>query len=119
MNNSSNAASDMKTIAHQRYAITVDFIIKEEYLADFMKRVQENAIASVRDEPQCYRFDILTPTDTHQNHVFLYEIYETLEAFEHHLTTQHFKLFDQATAHMVVAKTPHGFLVTENAKGSP
>ncbi|MDQ3558780.1 MAG: antibiotic biosynthesis monooxygenase, partial [Pseudomonadota bacterium] len=43
------------------FAITVDFELAEGAREEFLKLVKANAAASVRDEPGCSRFDVLTP----------------------------------------------------------
>ena len=40
------------------YVIIVDFKIKSDRLADFLPLMQENATASLRDEPGCHQFDV-------------------------------------------------------------
>ena len=90
-----------------RFAITVDFELVEGARDEFLRLVKENAAASVRDEPGCTRFDVLTFRSGAEDHdrVFLYEIYEDRAAFEAHVRTAHFKSFDAATKAMVRRKT--------------
>ena len=49
--------------SHRHFVITVDFTVKPEHFEPFMSLLNENAAASVRDEPGCLRFDVMTPAD--------------------------------------------------------
>lgn len=100
----------------RRFAITVDFDVKLEHYDLFMRLMSENAKASVRDEPGCIRFDVMTSSRGDKNRIFLYEIYESEAAFADHLRTTHFQAFDKATASMIRSKTIGSYFVAENAK---
>jgi (4S)-4-hydroxy-5-phosphonooxypentane-2,3-dione isomerase len=76
--------------------IHVEFTIKPESLARFRELMLANARSSLRDEPGCRRFDVLHSAEEPAR-VVLYEIYEDDAAFDHHLTTPHFKSFAAAT----------------------
>jgi (4S)-4-hydroxy-5-phosphonooxypentane-2,3-dione isomerase len=97
-----------------RFALVVSFTLKRGAREAFLRLVRENAAASVRDEPGCYRFDVLTSDDADQ--VLLYEIYADAAAFDEHVATPHFKSFDDASRDLVAAKTVGRYLVLENAK---
>ncbi|MBA3520809.1 MAG: antibiotic biosynthesis monooxygenase [Rhizobiales bacterium] len=101
------------------FAITVDFELAEGAREEFLKLVKANAAASVRDEPGCSRFDVLTPRGVGGggDRVFLYEIYDDRTAFEAHLRTPHFADFDSATRPLVRRKTVVEFDVSEG--GAP
>ena len=86
------------------YAVIVDFKIKPEHAAAFREVITSNARASVADEPGCSLFDVcVDPQDGTQ--IFLYEIYDNLAAFEAHLRTPHYAVFDKVSAPMVETKT--------------
>ncbi len=86
------------------YVIVVDFKIKPEHTAAFREAITINARASVADEPGCSQFDVCAdPQDG--TRIFLYEIYDNLAAFEAHLRTPHYAVFDKLSAPMVEAKT--------------
>ena len=90
------------------YVIVVDFNIKPEHAAAFREAINSNARASVADEPGCSQFDVcVDPQDGAQ--IFLYEIYDNLAAFEAHLRTPHYAVFDKLSAPMVAAKTVRKF----------
>ncbi len=99
------------------YVITVEFDIDPRAEADFMTLMLENAEESVRAEPGCLRFDVLTPAETQTGkRVLLYEIYEDRAAFDEHLASDHFKRFDALTATMVRSKSVRQYAVAQNAK---
>jgi autoinducer 2-degrading protein len=98
-----------------RLVIFVSFTLKRGARDRFLALVKENAAASVREEPGCFRFDVLTPMEGES--VVLYEIYADAAAFDHHLTMPHLKSFDAATRDLVEARTIGRYAVIENDKG--
>ncbi|MFA6032365.1 MAG: antibiotic biosynthesis monooxygenase family protein [Myxococcota bacterium] len=99
------------------FAITVAFELVEGAFPEFHRLVAENAALSVEREPDCLRFDVLTPADASgSSHVFLYEIYKDRAAFDLHLASDHFHQFDQLSRGLVVNKTVLAYSVHENAK---
>lgn len=98
------------------FAITVAFELVDGAFAKFHELVSDNARRSVEAEPGCLRFDVLTPANGHGGQVFLYEIYEDQAAFDLHLASAHFKLFDQLSRDLVRSKTIVAYTVDENAK---
>ena len=86
------------------YAITVAIALHPEAHERFVPLVRSNAAASLEGEPECLRFDVLTPLAGGDG-VLLYEVYRDRAAFERHLATPHFLAFDEATRDMVVKKT--------------
>jgi autoinducer 2-degrading protein len=85
------------------FVIVVDFKIKPGQLAAFRKLIDDNARASVRDEPGCSRFDVCA-NRKEADRVLLYEIYDDRPAFEAHLKTKHFAVFNEASAPLVADK---------------
>ncbi|MBX3585463.1 MAG: antibiotic biosynthesis monooxygenase [Ramlibacter sp.] len=90
------------------HIITVTFQIRPEHMAAFLPAMQANALASVQDEPGCQQFDVCVSLDD-PNRVFLYEVYDSPEAFQAHLATPHFQAFNQRTAPWVESKQVQGF----------
>jgi quinol monooxygenase YgiN len=86
------------------FVIAVDFKIKPGQMADFRKLIDDNARASVRDEPGCRRFDVCANRKD-ADRVLLYEIYDDRAAFDAHLKTKHFAVFNEASAALVADKT--------------
>ena len=71
-------------------AIFVTIKIKDGLADQFRKVSFGNSEGSVRDEPGCFRFDILESSE--DNHTFhLYEVYKNEDAFDAHKNTLHFK----------------------------
>ncbi len=100
----------------QRYVVTVAFDLLPAARDRFLQLVKANAAASVALEPDCLRFDVMTPVADGGPDVFLYEIYETRQAFERHQTMPHFLRFDAETRDLVTRKTVRAFDVFEHAK---
>lgn len=86
------------------FVIAVDFKIKPGQMAAFRKLIDDNARASVRDEPGCSRFDVCANRKD-ADRVLLYEIYDDRAAFDAHLKTKHFAVFNDASASLVADKT--------------
>lgn len=99
------------------FAITVAFELADGAFPEFHRLVSENAALSVELEPNCLRFDVLTPEHAAEaKHVFLYEIYRDRAAFDLHLASEHFRQFDQRSRDLVISKTVLAYAVRENAK---
>ncbi len=86
------------------FVITVDFTLKPGAMAAFRKLIDRNARDSCADEPGCRRFDVLVPTEP-SDRVFLYEIYDDRAAFDVHLKTPHFDVFNRESEALVISKT--------------
>ena len=71
------------------YAIFVTLDIKPDCVEDFIKASFGDAQGSVRDEPGCFRFDMLRDPEK-ATRFYLYEVYRDKTAFEAHLETPHF-----------------------------
>ena len=86
------------------YVVIVDFHLKPEHAASFHDAIRANARDSVADEPGCRQFDVcVDPND--DTKVFLYEIYDDHAAFEAHLRTAHFAVFDKSVEPWVASKS--------------
>jgi quinol monooxygenase YgiN len=86
------------------HVITVLFKVKPGCMEQFRRDMVANADASVRLEPGCRQFDVCTDPlapDT----VFLYEVYDSKDAFDAHLASAHFRSFNDATTAWVESKT--------------
>jgi len=82
------------------YAVCVTLRIHPGHMAAFLPLVVANAKTSRTQEQGCQTFDVCVQDDV----VFLYEIYADRAAFDLHLTTPHFKTFDNNTAGMIASK---------------
>ena len=74
----------------RRLVILVEFELHPGKEPEFRRLVLENAAASLRDEPGCRQFDVLTPEAGPGDRIVLYEIYDDAAAFDAHLATPHF-----------------------------
>ncbi len=85
------------------FAIFVDFRLKRGAMPDFRRLIDANADVSVRTEPGCLQFDILEP-EGEGDRVLLYEIYSDKAAFDAHLRTEHFRVFNGASEALCLEK---------------
>lgn len=80
--------------------VTLD--VRSEKLDAFVKGIQANARASLRDEPGCIRFDVHRSADV-PNRFHLYEIYRDRAAFEvDHRAAPHYAAWRQVVDACVV-----------------
>ena len=86
------------------FVIVVDFQIRPGEMRNFRRLIDENARASVAREPGCRRFDVCLDRKN-ADRILLYEIYDDRAAFEAHLKTAHFAIFNEASAPFVSDKT--------------
>jgi autoinducer 2-degrading protein len=86
------------------FVIVVDFKIKPGEMKNFRRLIDDNAKASVKDEPGCRRFDVLANRQD-ADRLLLYEIYDSRAAFDAHVKTPHFAVFNEASAPFVADKT--------------
>ena len=76
------------------YVIIASMKIKEGHKEAFIEALLEDAKASVRDEVDCFRFDVIQDAGD-SNLVWLYEVYKDEAAFQTHLKSPHLiKLLD-------------------------
>jgi quinol monooxygenase YgiN len=73
-------------------ALVVTFQVKPERLDAFIEALLEDAQGSVRDEPGCFRFDVVQDQED-PNRLHLYEVYQDEAALEAHRQAPHFKRF--------------------------
>ena len=86
------------------FAIIVDFKLKPGVRSAFRQLVDANARASAGREPGCRRFDVLEPGGD-ADRILLYEIYDSVAAFDAHLGSPHYAEFDAASAPLVTGKS--------------
>lgn len=86
-----------------KFAVCVTFRIAAEHWDAFLKLMHDNAQASLNLEVDCLQFDVCTDP-ARPNEVFLYEIYTSPEAFEQHLQSAHFRVFNSETSEMIEDK---------------
>lgn len=85
------------------FAVVVEFRIQAAHVQAFRHAIVDNARQSVQSEAGCHQFDVCCdPAEPAL--FFLYEIYDSAEAFAKHLQAPHFLEFDHATRHMLESK---------------
>ena len=89
-----------------KFVLVVEFDLKPESLQKFNQLIAVNASASVRDEPGCRQFDVLQDLDQ-PNHVVLYEVYDSPEAFQAHMGMKHTQTFLAAAKPLVDRQTAY------------
>ena len=70
-------------------SIYVTINIKPGFKDAFMESLMGDAQGSVRDEPGCYRFDVLLSQE-HPNRIHLYEVYADQAALDAHRQAPHY-----------------------------
>lgn len=91
------------------YVVCVEFTLKPEHASDFLALIIKNARTSVDKEQGCKQFDVcIAPDDSTK--IFLYEVYTSKEAFDLHLKSEHFLLFNSQAADMIADKEVHTYI---------
>ena len=74
--------------------------VHPQYLKDYLEAARNVGAESVKKEPGviCIFPNQMTEDE---NKIRIVEIYKNKEAYEHHLTTEHFQAYKQGTLHMV------------------
>ena len=85
-------------------SIFVTIHIKPGKREEFTQASFGDARGSVRDEPGCFRFDILSDPEN-PNRFYLYEVYRDDAAFEAHQATPHFRQW-HSTVQDMFARQP-------------
>lgn len=85
------------------YVVVVTFQIAPEHIGSFKSRVLQQASDSLSLEEGCSVFDVCVDPDN-AGKFFLYEVYDSVDAFQHHLASAHFESFDSAIKDWVVSK---------------
>jgi (4S)-4-hydroxy-5-phosphonooxypentane-2,3-dione isomerase len=69
--------------------------VKPDQRQKFLKAIEEDAICSERDEPGCYRFNVLQD-EKDENVYYFYEVYEDQAALEKHRAMPHYAVWRAA-----------------------
>lgn len=86
------------------YAVCVSFRLQPGEVRRFMLQIKDNAATSLETEDGCRRFDVCSD-QARPDEVFLFEIYDSPEAFALHKASDHYARFDASVAGMVAKKT--------------
>ncbi len=74
------------------YAIFVTINVRTDKIEEFEAASLGDAQGSTRDEPECFRFDILKDPAI-PGRYYLYEVYLNAESLDKHREMPHFKLW--------------------------
>jgi quinol monooxygenase YgiN len=85
------------------FVIVAEFEVKPEAIDGFLEAAIADASASVANEPGCRQFDVTRANDQ-PNLVVLYEVYDSVDAFDAHLETPHLKTFRDQIEPMVASR---------------
>lgn len=72
------------------FSLIATHIIQPEYRDAYIQAIFEDAAGSLKNEPDCLQFDVLQD-ESDPNIFYLHETYRDRAAFEKHMTTPHFK----------------------------
>jgi quinol monooxygenase YgiN len=89
-----------------RFVLVVEFRVKPECLEKFNEAIAINARASVAEEPGCRQFDVLKSEDD-PNHIVLYEVYDSPEAFQDHMGRKHTQAFLAQAKELITKQTAY------------
>jgi quinol monooxygenase YgiN len=76
-------------------ALWVKVRIKPDMRDRFLKAIEHDALASERDEPGCYRFNVLQD-EKDANVYYLHEVYKDQAALEAHRAAPHYAVWRAA-----------------------
>lgn len=85
------------------FAVAVRFVLHKGQSEKFEPLIRQQAEQSL-SEPGCLVFEVWCDPSRVEE-IFLWEVYESPEAFENHLKSDHFKKFDAAVEGLVRAKS--------------
>ncbi|MFK7876132.1 MAG: Gfo/Idh/MocA family oxidoreductase [Paracoccaceae bacterium] len=94
----------MKVEKNKMFAVCVELTIRPGQMDKFLPLMRANASTSLREEPDCHRFDVVQVDDA-PDLITLYEVYTNAAAFQTHLGTTHFQQFDAAVTDLVAQKS--------------
>ena len=76
-------------------AIWVKARVKPEERQRFLQAIEVDALGSERDEPGCFRFNVLQD-EADENVYYFYEVYASQAALEAHRATPHYAVWRAA-----------------------
>ena len=94
------------------FAVSVIFTIHPEYITPFRELVQQHAARTLNREDGCRRFDVGYDAENPQR-VFLYELYDSREAFDQHAATDYVANFFAVAGDWIAAKEAHRWVVVD------
>ena len=85
------------------YVVTVDFGVAPENFERFKQIMDENAKASMTNEPGCREFNVFEDPKV-PNHLMLFEVYNDDAAFQQHVNSPHFKHFKEVSDPIITSR---------------
>ena len=83
------------------FTVIVNLTVRPDRVEEFLDGIHANALASLRDEPGCLRFDVHRITEQ-PNRFVLYELYASSEAFHtEHRSQPHYVTWREVAARCV------------------
>ena len=76
-------------------ALWVKVRIKPDMRDEFLKAIEQDALGSERDEPGCFRFNVLQD-EKDANVYYFYEVYKDQAALEAHRAAPHYAVWRAA-----------------------
>ncbi len=86
-----------------RVVVLAEFVVPQRYVDAFLDICAGDASSSLRDEPGCLQFDVLTDPAA-PDRVVLHEVYADQAAFEAHTKTPHYADFAAGEARCGAAR---------------
>jgi quinol monooxygenase YgiN len=93
----------MTTTGEGGFVIVADFEVRPDAIDAFLEAAIADASASVANEPGCRQFDV-TRSNEDPNRVLLYEVYDSVAAFDAHLKMPHLATFRDQIEPLVVSR---------------
>ncbi|MEX2453787.1 MAG: putative quinol monooxygenase [Rhodospirillaceae bacterium] len=78
----------------------VELTLQPGRLDEYLARARRHRTAVLANEPECSRFDISVPDDAADT-VRLYEVYNSVAAFDHHMQTPYMQEYRADTGPMI------------------
>jgi quinol monooxygenase YgiN len=85
------------------YVVLVRLALKPERTDAFKQAILKNAAASVRNEPNCHRFDVCQ-NESKPAEWMLYEVYTDRASFDFHHQQPHFLEYSAVAQECVLSK---------------
>jgi quinol monooxygenase YgiN len=93
----------MTTTGEGGFVIVAEFEVRPDAIDAFLEAAIADASASVANEPGCRQFDV-TRSNEDPNRVLLYEVYDSVAAFDAHLKMPHLATFRDQIEPLVVSR---------------
>ena len=99
-----------------RFVVIAELSVPAEHKQDFLDLCRLDADGSVRDEPGCRQFDVLT-FDEEPESVVLFEVYDDADAFAAHQKTPHYARYAEGVGRFGVERKRVRFMTRAHQGG--